>query len=322
MKISGVTLTGGIKLNTSAAPAPGPTPGPTLSNGYASGSIPAITITYIQKFPFASDDNSTIIGDLVYGIDQAVGNSSATSGYTAGGDPSPTGPGRLGTIQKFPFATDNDATNVGNLATTTYGSAGMSSENDGYLAGGNITGPGPGRISQIQKYSFANESSTSTLPANLITGSTSDAIGNSSSEDGYVSGGYAVSSPIDNITKFSFASFAGITAVGDLTQVRTVAGSQNSSTHGYVTGGWLWPGSSDVIDKFSFSSNGNATDVGDLAFGTNGNSGQSSIDNGYSSGGYNAAAKAIQKFSFATDGNASSSAELTENASSSTGQQG
>ena len=322
MKIQGVTLSGGIKLNTSAAPAPGPTPGPTLSNGYASGSAPPnITITYIQKFPFASDDNSTIIGDLVYSIDQAVGNSSATSGYTAGGDPSPTSPGsRMGTIQKFPFATDSDATNVGNLTTATSGSAGISSENDGYLGGGQTP---QARISQIQKYSFANESSTSTLPANLLTGSTADAVGNSSSEDGYVSGGYSVSaSPLDNITKFSFASFAGITSVGDLTQARTSGGSQNSSTHGYVTGGWLWPGSSVVIDKFSFSSNGNATDVGDLAIGTNGMCGQSSIDNGYSSGGYNAAAKAIQKFPFATDSNASNLAALTENASSAAGQQG
>ena len=296
-------------------------PSPTLSHGYASGGHPRLAVTYIQKFPFASDDNASIVGNLDSGSNQGTGHSSTVSGYTSGGDPSPTG--IIGAIQKFPFATNNDATNVGNLAIPTYGSGAMSSANDGYVAGGNIPGS-PGKSNDMQKFSFANEALTSILPPSLFTGMTADLMGNSSAEHGYTVGGVGTESYLlfDSIAKIPFAGDYQTSNVGDLTAAKTVASTQDSSTHGYVSGGWLWPGSSDVIEKFSFSSNGNSTDVGDLAIGTNGACGNSSSDSGYSTGGYNASSKAIQKFSFATDGNAANSAELTENASSSTGQQG
>jgi hypothetical protein len=67
----------------------------------------------IQKWPFATDGDSTDVGDLTQTREQLAGQSSTVSGYNSGGM---IDPGTFyDTIDKFPFASDANATDVGNL---------------------------------------------------------------------------------------------------------------------------------------------------------------------------------------------------------------
>jgi hypothetical protein len=74
-----------------------------------------IALNVIEKFSFTSDGNSSDVGDLTIGGRYSSGQSSNVSGYTSGRlDPaSPGSP--LDTIDKFPFSTDENATDVGNI---------------------------------------------------------------------------------------------------------------------------------------------------------------------------------------------------------------
>lgn len=82
--------------------------------GYnAGGDTPAEPIsTVIQKWPFAADASAADVGDLSRGRRvPGGGNSSTESGYVAGGTPS-----GVGNYDKFPFASDTNATCIGSLA--------------------------------------------------------------------------------------------------------------------------------------------------------------------------------------------------------------
>jgi hypothetical protein len=70
----------------------------------------------IDKFPFASDANATNVGNLsevIYGV---AGQSSTTFGYSSAGQSlKPPLYAATNTIEKFPFAADGNATDVGDL---------------------------------------------------------------------------------------------------------------------------------------------------------------------------------------------------------------
>jgi hypothetical protein len=223
-------------------------------HGYTSGAynIPAYLNT-ISKFPFASDGNATDVGDLTQTRGQTRGNMSPSSaggfGYTSGGRTSPT----VDTIDKFPFASDANATDVGNLIRPIYDMAGQNSETYGYVSSGRALNTPDDNV--IQKFPFASDGNATDV-GDLTVGRTGPA-GESSSTHGYTSGGGVSSNVID---KFPFASNANATDVGDLTQGRDYCTGQSSDVSGYTSGGSL----QTTIDKFPFASNANATDVGDL----------------------------------------------------------
>lgn len=272
---------------------------------------------HIQKFPFASDDNATDVGDLVEKVQLASGNSSATDGYVSGGDrsaaPYPTRYHQY--IQKFPFASNANAAAVGGLNRSRIRGTGQSSVSHGYLSGGLNT-------PQIEKFPFAAAYNANTDVGNLSVLTNGFIAGHSSSSHGYISGGSNTGAPYDNkIEKFSFSVDANATDVGDLTVARMQVAGQSSSTHGYTSGGKAAnpspPPSSmftDVIDKFSFSTDGNATDVGNLSSGRYDHAGQSSISNGYTSGGVQPSPfgtkNIIEKFPFSSDANATDVGDL------------
>ena len=94
------------------------------THGYTSGGAgyPPGVVNVIQKFPFSSFTTATDVGDLIAdGAPGPVsggqrsnmsGSSSTTHGYNAGGDP----PGNtINQIQKFAYASDGNATSVGDL---------------------------------------------------------------------------------------------------------------------------------------------------------------------------------------------------------------
>ena len=81
-------------------------------NGYASGGVSNNYETSVDKFPFSSDSNASIMGDLTVHRDLAAGQSSTDNGYTSGGWSSTTS-SATNIIDKFTFSTDGNATDVG-----------------------------------------------------------------------------------------------------------------------------------------------------------------------------------------------------------------
>ena len=79
------------------------------THGYSSGGVTTGRIDIIDKFPFASDDDATDVGDLTVGKNANGGQSSTAHGYSSGGYDT----ARLIFIEKFPFASDDNATDVG-----------------------------------------------------------------------------------------------------------------------------------------------------------------------------------------------------------------
>jgi hypothetical protein len=135
-------------------------------NGYTSGGVsPTSVSNVIDKFPFASDANATDVGNLTQSRRRSSGQSSADSGYTSSGaSTTPFPPVRSNVIDKFPFASDANATDVGDVGFTEMG-AGSSSTSHGYHMGGLAPYPiSPFNTvsSAIERFSFAsNENATS-----------------------------------------------------------------------------------------------------------------------------------------------------------------
>ena len=296
-------------------------------SGYTSGGRnPAQspdTLTTIDKFAFSSDANATDVGDLTVARLGLAGQSSTASGYTSGGFNPSLSPNRFATIDKFPFASDGNATDVGDLTAARNAVAGQSSDASGYTSGGF----GPALSNVIDKFPFSSDANATDVGD--LTVATSTPAGQSSTDNGYSSGGLHPSlSPAysNNIDKFPFASDANATDVGDLTVARYGAAGQSSDASGYSSGGSQIPGHTNVIDKFPFASDGNATDVGDLTVARFNTTGQSSTNNGYSSGGQiptssPTSSNVIDKFPFASDGNATDVGDLTVARANPAGQQ-
>jgi hypothetical protein len=242
-----------------------PDPGSASSSthGYAAGG----GSNTIDKWSMITDANATDVGDLLSPtIGSAIGCSSTTYGYMAGGNPTNN------IIQKYPFATDGNAVDVGDLTRTgwTDGAGGNQSSDYGYVVGGSVQPRGsPGQAwEDINKYSFATDGNATDI-GNLTIGSWS--VGSTSSSTyGYTMGGATTALGRGNIIdKFSFASDGNATDVGDMLQATQRTFGIASTTHGYAAGGTnpTWPGTPTYhpvwtdIEKFSFASDGNSVDT-------------------------------------------------------------
>ena len=225
-------------------------------------------------------------------------------GYTSGGNSS------LNVIDKFPFSSDGNASDVGDLSVGRHGVAGQSSTVSGYTSGHVTADPVVG--STIDKFPFSSDANATDV-GDLTVVKYYHA-GQSSSTSGYTSGGNPPPA-LNVIDKFPFAADANATDVGDLTESRYGVTGQSSTLSGYTSGGY-GPPFKTTIDKFPFTSDANATDVGDLTQARYLMAGQSSTDNGYTSGGtglnpFDSKAFTIDKFPFASDANATDVGDLT-----------
>lgn len=235
-------------------------------------------------------------------------------GYTSGG----ATPTISNAINKFPFASDSNATDVGDLTQARAQLSGQSSYTHGYSSGGFVPFPPGNAQKTIDKFSFSSDGNATT--AGALFSFYAYTAGQSSTTHGYVSGGikYPVgSTPIsptvwNGIEKFPFAIETGsIVDVGDLTQARSFVVGQNSIDNGYTSGGTV-PPNADTIDKFPFASDANATDVGNLTQARVSAAGQSSSISGYTSGGGFTTTDIIDKFPFASNANATDVGDLSQ----------
>ena len=202
------------------------------THGYAAGGTwpgPNVDYNVIERFSFATDENSLDVGDLLFTIVGGASQSSQTNGYVSGGGQNfPTPIAGYQTIQKFPFAANMNAFNVGNLTANTRVATGQSSTTHGYTSGGFLPGV-PAFYTTISKFPFATDTNATSV-GNLTQGRRQGA-GQSSITSGYTSGGEASSpatSAVNTIDKFPFATDANATDVGDLAAIRRgVAGQQH-----------------------------------------------------------------------------------------------
>jgi hypothetical protein len=227
------------------------------------------------------------------------------SGYSSGGRAASN------VIDKFPFASDANATDHGDLQYGKEQPAGNSSETHGYSSG---TYSPFGNTKTIEKWSFTSNTTSSSIgnltAHNVYTGL---GIGQSTITNGfgYHSGGRGAQNTVE---KFPFSSNADATDALNLSSGReNLSGqSDDGGGHGYTAGGrrGIPPVAVNIIDKFPFASDANATDVGDTSvlhdYGTGG---QSSETHGYIVGGF-PQNSVIDKFSFASDGNATNIGNL------------
>ena len=89
---------------------------------------------------------------MTVGRYSVAGQSSDVSGYTSGGRDASF----RNIIDKFPFATNANATDVGDLIATLVDAAGQSSTASGYSSGGYSGGPFVS-VNVIQKFPFATD---------------------------------------------------------------------------------------------------------------------------------------------------------------------
>lgn len=258
------------------------------------------------------EGNGGIQFDGVARAENFVGNQSfqgQVAGYSSGGA---NGPSRYNTVDKFPFAIDTNASDVGDLTQGRYGPAGQSSTVSGYSSGGFVSFPPLVMSNTIDKFPFAV--SANATDVGDLTQLRYQTSGQSSFVFGYSSGGTTGTGTWTNtVDKFPFAADTNATDVGDLTLTRGEVAGQSSSIFGYVSGGSGAPTPTNTVDKFSFASNANATDVGDLTQARTNFSGQSSSISGYSSNAYigPSVVNTIDKFPFATDSNATDVGDTT-----------
>ena len=253
------------------------------THGYTTGeslNVSGSNTNVIQRFPFATDGDAVDWADLTSVNKQNLAPASSYShGFTLGGN-NWNHSIVLDVIDKFPFASQTDATDWADATVTKTGVAGCSSPTHGYSLGGTLF---PGSITQnvIEKYPFATQ--TDSVDVADITLARQSPAGVSSETDGYCVGGVTVgtnpgnSAPLwdrTEIDKHSFASGGNSTDHGDL-PLEASAGAHSGAgisgtTHGYHVGGiYSWNVHNhqyprEQIEKFAYANNVTATDVGDL----------------------------------------------------------
>ncbi len=176
------------------------------SYGYSAGGNGFSGTTTVEKLTFASEGNSADVLDLAEGTAFAASNANTTDGYVVSGFPSlGAGGGYSELIQKFPFASDTTATDIGDVAVKVWGASGTSSTEVAYQYGGAIQPPG-NESKTFQKFPFA--SGTSINPGSF-TGSpttTSPTHSNSGTDASYISAQSSSNPPNIQMWKIPFAS--------------------------------------------------------------------------------------------------------------------
>src|SRR6056300_322139 len=206
----------------------------------------------LSNFPVADSSNH---GDIVYSLDSgayriseqlawreitlnadsviaAVSTSTqaqgSTSGYASGGYVTPL-TSVTNIIDKFPFSSDANATDVGDLSVARAYVAGQSSSASGYTSGGFS----PTVLNTIDKFPFVSDGNATDVGDMTVT--RYGHAGQSSTASGYNSGGFPIQNTID---KFPFSSDANATDVGDLTASRRYCSGQSSADNGYTSSGF------------------------------------------------------------------------------------
>ena len=122
-----------------------------FTHGYTAGGADSYT-NVIDKFSFSTDGNSTDVGDLTQAKGYYGGGSnSSTYGYAASGQKG-SSPPYVNEIEKWAYASDANATDVGDILFVRANVGAASSQSYGYCMGGKNP-----PYNNIEKYSFTTD---------------------------------------------------------------------------------------------------------------------------------------------------------------------
>jgi hypothetical protein len=233
------------------------------------------------------------------------------SGYTAGGS------GGTNVIDKFPFAADGNATDVGDLAGyTSSNGGGHSSITHGYVDGG-----GNSATSTIEKFSLTSDGNSAFTGANLVYPLKSHS-GSDTEDYAYVHGHGQLQSSYARIQRFSFSSDTDATDIGSASSHMVYAAGYTSNDYGYAAGGFFdiypyQPVSTATIDRYPFAASSSSAEVGYLYHPRTFAHGVSDPDNGYgyhcggsSHPGHGGTPNQIQRFSFSSSSTSTDHSDL------------
>ena len=230
------------------------------THGYTPGGYPYQI--NIRKHAFASSGSESDSGaDLTSGHGEYSIScvSSEDHGYAIGGSGPASGGARSEIIDRWDFASDSGASDVGDDISISMGSASFSGP-DGY---GYLTkGHDGNKITTTRRFAIASSSNASDIGNGTINKEGSAAC--TGSDYGYASGG---GYPYVNVQeRMPYASTSNGVDIGDATSVRGYpSGYSNTSGYCYQTGGTTGGGGhTNVIEKFSQSSTANSTDIADI----------------------------------------------------------
>ena len=269
----------------------------------------------IERISVTSDGDAADWADL-NAPGNGYGSSSDTHGYMAGGYNGVPPHTRTNRIEKYPFASQTNGTDIADILYHINQMSGFQSATHGYLAGGNYQVPSSTNIDVIQKYTHATDANATDV-GNCLGNHWYSGAGIQSETNGYSCGGIIQglnsNDPFTVIQKVSFSSDGNSTDAADMTRAVGGARGCGTDTYGYICGGYSWPspGYSNIIEKFSYSSEANSTDVADLLITRAWHAASSSATYGYNLGGESPATDSVDKFLFATDANATDVGNLT-----------
>ena len=283
----------------------------------------------IERFPFASDSNSTdTSGNMPDCVTHSSCHSSETHGYQSGSYPTGTN-----LILKYSFASPGSGgSDIGNLVGgNNSGQYGACSASDpettakGYIAGGYT--PVATYITDIVSVSFTSDGNAvdSGYDLALVSYHTQ---GVGSPLKGYTFGGNTASGHHNDIQGYSYSSMSNATVVADLIHGQSgLPGCNSSGTYGYKCGGTNATNSGyppgvygvDEIEKFNFSTEADSVDIANLTRVVQHPGACSSMTHGYILGGYIGDSPSvygdhISKFTFASDNNATEVGSLIRGA--------
>jgi hypothetical protein len=212
----------------------------TSNYGYICGGPTDLPAILIDRLDFSSDTVSQPGVDLNQKRDTARGVNSLDYGYFGGGY---GGGDRVNTIDRIDFSTETTSAATNNLSQAKNNLAAVS-------GGKRINAKG------FKKY-------RTDISGKSISG-----------KYAYYGGGYAISSPYQNIDRMEYATETMTTLPSDfeLSQGRSELSAAGNSNYGYFIGGWSQPLASSKIDRMDFS-NETLTDnlsLNPTAFGTSG----------------------------------------------------
>jgi hypothetical protein len=229
-------------------------------------------------------------------------------------------------VDRFPFATDTNATNVAQVAVQRRRASTASSEEAGYSMSGDVSPGslppfmGAGFYNHIEKFNFATEA-PATLVGNMKFIRVTSGAGCASPTHGYTAAARVLSDTVADTERFPFANEIETSIIGGLTYYRSGHVEAASLQSSYVIGGSLTSSSPysviTKIEKYQFAAETTGILLGDNTLARWLGSGLSSPTHGYSAGGISSSPtvrySTIDKISFASEGNATLVGQLTSN---------
>ena len=189
-----------------------------LTDGYHNGgftNIPGNALKQeIYKFSFSSEGASTLSGFLLSaeGLRHIASTSADDYGYVHGGGGST--PSDI--TQKYPFASDANATTDGTLAGPVTYACGLSTQDYAYLASGSQPSFHPSVTVFVSKYAYASSTAITSAGSLSVAKYKNSGAGVSGASEGYIPGGGDNLIITASVEKYSFASETGSGSFGSL----------------------------------------------------------------------------------------------------------